>query len=184
MPYVFDIPRGRGYLDEDEARKCDNKLPPKPGLDELNANGLVLHILHARVAANDGHWHEFDQIFDPDNKTIELDVPDCYLDFLEEITVGPRICRYLTWLFCNGLGAALSDNLKWESELNGLTEPSADRFETSEPFFPQTLAVFVNGIKVNPEADDGFIILDDQTFEMKETLRPKDCVSVGYMSKT
>ena len=21
MPYVFDIPRGRGYLDEDEARK-------------------------------------------------------------------------------------------------------------------------------------------------------------------
>lgn len=175
MPYSFPIPRGRGYIVKDEEKKCRDAGP------ELWARDVILHILHARVAASDGQTHEFDTIYDRDHNYIELDIPDCYLDFLETIEVGPRIQRYLRWLL-GIVGGAVAENLVW-NVMEELTEVvPGNTYRTPYSFFEDSLVVFLNGVRLERTNEDGYDILDNQTFKLRETYPvPRHRISVGYM---
>ena len=180
MPYAFPTPRPRGFQPDGSSseRKCERE-PVFDGPD-FEVNDLVLHALIGRVTANNNHVHEFETLFDKDQKSIEIDVPSCFLDYLETIAVGPNICRYMRWLVCAAFGG-LADNLYWAS-LDELTEIITNkRYSTPHKFFPNTLAVFLNGKKVDRNAANGFTVIDDHTFELKETYDCSMKVSVGYM---
>jgi len=64
-----------------------------------------------------------------------------------------------------------------------LTELVAGKvYRTPDRFVPLSLTVMIRGLMVSKENDDGFDIIDDETFMMKETYtRPKDWMMVGYI---
>lgn len=179
MPYDFPIPRPRGCQPrrEDSNDKC---LKSMCNDEEFSVNDILLHALIGRVTASNDTVHEFETIYDPGLKAIELDIPSCYLDFLETIDVGPNIQRYLRWLIGVAFGG-ISNNLYWAAE-DELTEVAPGRWQTPHKFFPDTLAVFLNGKKVDKFRPNGFTIIDDRTFELKQDYNKCAMkVSVGYM---
>jgi len=178
MTYDFPIPAARGFRAQDGEHKCSVPAP----VEGLQANGLILYALLARVTANNGTVHEFETIYDQENQLLELDIPECYLDFLQNITVGPRISAYLQWLVGIGIGG-IANNLAWASTDELIELIAGKKYRTPEPFYEDTIAVFINGLRVERDAEDGFAVLDDLTFEMKETYPSGFRISAGYMKK-
>jgi hypothetical protein len=178
MPYNFPIPRRRGCepASEDSERKCASGC-----VDEFFVDDFILHALIGRVSANNGTVHEFETLYDPNLNAMETDIPSCYLDYLETIDVGPNIQRYLRWLIGIAFGS-LANNLYWAGE-DELVSLGSGQYQTPHDFYADTLAVFVNGKKVDRHRSNGFTVLSDNTFEMKKTY-PSSCamkISVGYM---
>lgn len=175
--YNFPIPHPRGFRAKDDKRKCET-----PSSDMFNVNDLILTILQARLTSNNGTVHEFETIYDADNRLIELDIPSCYLDYLETVQVGPNIKRYLRWLVGTATGA-VADNLVWASMEELIQIDPMKVFETPHEFYPNTLAVFINGNRVEQPNDDGWVLINDKTFELKEDYPDHFRVSVGYLRK-
>jgi hypothetical protein len=176
--YEFPIPRRRGCepASEDSEQKCSARCT-----NEFFVNDFILHALIGRVTANNGTVHEFETLYDPDMKAMEMDIPSCYLDYLETICVGPNIQRYLRWLVGLAFGG-VSNNLYWAGD-DELIDLGSDTWQTPHIFYEDTLAVFVNGKKVDKHRDNGFTVLSNSTFQMKKTY-PSSCamkISVGYM---
>ncbi len=76
-----------------------------------------------------------------------------------------------------------ADNLTWLNE-EDLTQIVANkRFQTPDAFYETTLVVFLNGVRVEQSNDDGYNIIDEDVFEMKETYPSHFRVSCGYVKK-
>jgi len=178
------VPPGRGFRDKANDKKCS--IAPKPEFPcyptGLKANGLILHALLGRVTSNNGTVHEIETMYDEDNQYLEIDVPDCYLDMLENISLGPNLCRYMRWLVCIGIGE-IANNLVWLDMVEMTELIPGKRYQTPDPFFEDTLAVFRNGKKVQKSDCDGFTIIDDTTFELNNTYPDTERFSVAYMKK-
>lgn len=64
-------------------------------------NDLLLHALFARLALSNNDTIEFETFYDRNTNTIELDIPNEALPFLDQITGmkrGPRFQEYINWL--------------------------------------------------------------------------------------
>jgi len=74
-------------------------------------------------------------------------------------------------------------NLKW-IQPSELIDLGGNQYQTPEKYHPGTLLVMYRGTPVAKEYDDGYMEIDDQTFQMKETfIDPLDWIMVGYLSK-
>jgi len=180
MAYNFPIPRSRGCKPEreDVERKCFAGCIDG---EDFIVNDVILHALIGRMTASNGTTQEFETIYDPNLKAMDIDIPSCYLDYIETISVGPNIQRYLRWLIGLAFGG-VSNNLYWAGE-DELVDLGSNKWQTPHRFFEDTLAVFINGKKVDRHRPNGFTIIDDETFELKKAY-PPGCpikVSVGYM---
>lgn len=80
--------------------------------------------------------------------------------------------------------AISAENVRW-IDRDDLTEVVPGlRFQTPHRFYEQTLGVFINGLRVELGNDDGYVIIDDQTIEMKESCPlPYMRVTVAYVIK-
>lgn len=179
MGYDFPIPRSRGCQPprEDSEKKCQVCT----GNGEFFVTDMILQALIGRMTANNGTTYEFETLYDPNLKAMEVDIPSCYLDYIETISVGPNIQRYLRWLIGIAFGS-LANNLYWAGE-GELINLGSDIYQTPHDFYADTLAVFVNGKKVDKNLDNGFVVLSDNTFQMKIS-HPEGCIekiTVGYM---
>jgi len=77
-----------------------------------------------------------------------------------------------------------ADNLKW-IQPSELTDLGGGQYQTPDKYHSGTLLVMYRGLPVARENDDGYIEIDDETFELKEPLtRPKDWIMVGYLVKS
>lgn len=180
MPsYDFPIPRSRGCgpIREDSDKKCRTGCI---GDEDFYITDMVLHALIGRITANNGTTHEFETLYDPELKAMEVDMPSCYMDYLETIEVGPNIQRYIRWLFGLAFGS-LANNLYWAGD-GELIDLGAGKFETPHEFFEDTLAVFINGKKLDKNLDNGFVVIDNKTFQLKKPGRGcREKVTAGYM---
>jgi hypothetical protein len=78
-----------------------------------------------------------------------------------------------------------AENLTWVGRADLVELVPGRRFQTPDHFYSATFTMFLNGVLVEKNNDDGYVIIDDQTFETKETyLLPRMRVSVGYVKKT
>lgn len=69
-------------------------------------------------------------------------------------------------------------------DMNQLTEMTTmKRFKTPHRFFEHTLIVFQNGLRVEKDNEDGWIIIDDETFELKENYPNNYRISCIYVKK-
>ena len=76
-----------------------------------------------------------------------------------------------------------AEAVRWVG-MDDLTELVAGkRFQTPEHYYEHTLVVFLNGVRVEQGNDDGYNVLDDETFEMKETYASYFRISCGYVMK-
>jgi hypothetical protein len=179
MSYDFPLPRPRGFQAEEDKRKCEENFPC--GGEEFKVNGMILYALLARMTSNNETVHEFETLYDPKCKLLEVDIPSCYLDYIETIKVGPNIKRYLRWLV--GIGVdSIAGSLVWR-DMGELVRLSPTRFQTPDRFVESSLAVFISGLKVERLNADGFVIIDDHTFELNSLCSPRHRVSVGYMKR-
>lgn len=64
--------------------------------------------------------------------------------------------------------------------LQGAIDGSNRVFKTSLPFDLDSLQVYCNGLNKLPDLDDGFEVLDSQTFRMREAREDGDTVSATY----
>lgn len=91
------------------ARGCRvfTKIIPKPSppcpceQPKTRANDIFVHALFARLALSDNSTIEFSTVYDQSTNTIELDIPDAALPYLDQITGiqrGPRFKQYVDWL--------------------------------------------------------------------------------------
>lgn len=77
-----------------------------------------------------------------------------------------------------------ADNLNWIGPSSLSIIIPYKRFRTPDHFYDNTLLVMRRGLPVAAENDDGYTIVDDETFEMKEPLSgPLDWIMVGYVKK-
>jgi len=95
MGYNIPIPRSRGYNPAESEKKCEVNI----GGEDFFVSDVVLHALIGRMTAANNTTYEFGTLYDPVSKTIEADIPSCYLDYIETIQVGPNIQRYMQWLY-------------------------------------------------------------------------------------
>ena len=101
------------------------------------------------------------------------------------------------WQFCDlidiinenqvgdtNVGGGTGVDLVWKGPAD-LTEIIPGRiFSTPEKFYEDTLAIAMRGLLISKDNDDGFIILDDQTFELKRPFsQARDWLMVGYVKK-
>lgn len=77
-----------------------------------------------------------------------------------------------------------ADLLRWVDR-GDLTEVVPGlRFRTPATFYEDTLAVFLDGVRVERSNLDGFVIIDDETFEMNQAyLYPEYRITAGYVQK-
>lgn len=64
-------------------------------------NDLFLHALFARLAFKNNENYEFKTRYNPATNIIELDIPDKYLEVLDQITGiqrGPNFQKFVSWL--------------------------------------------------------------------------------------
>jgi len=92
-PYDIPVPRSRGYNPPESERKCTVASG-----EDFYVSDVVLHALIGRMTGANNTTYEFGTIYDPSTKFIEADIPSCYLDYIETITVGPNIQRYMQWI--------------------------------------------------------------------------------------
>jgi len=82
-------------------------------------------------------------------------------------------------------GGVLPADLVWKGPSDLTTIIAGKRYQTPDRFFEESLVVAIRGLIVADENVDGFTIIDDQTFEMKETYtKPKDWIMCGYVKKS
>jgi hypothetical protein len=179
MAYNFPIPRSRGCKTtrEDSENKCYTGCIDG---EEFNITSMILHALIGRMTASNGTTYEFETLYDPELKAMEIDIPSCYLDYIETISVGPNIQRYLQWLVGLAFGG-LANNLYWAGS-DELIDLGSGSYETPHRFYEDTLAVFINGKKLDKNLDNGFVVINDTTFQLKQP--GKGCnekITVGYM---
>ena len=177
--YDFPIPRSRGCQPtrEDSENKC--RVGCIDG-EEFNITSMILHALIGRMTASNGTTYEFETLYDPNLKAMEVDIPSCYLDYIETISVGPNIQRYLRWLIGLAFGG-VANNLYWAGE-GELVDLGSGSYETPHNFFEDTLAVFINGKKLDKNQPNGFTVTGDNTFQLKKPGRGcKEKITVGYM---
>lgn len=77
-----------------------------------------------------------------------------------------------------------AENLRWvgPDELNPVIP--GKRYKTPSKFYEDTLIVMFRGLPLSKNNDDGFIIIDDETFELKETYNgTRDWFMAGYIIK-
>lgn len=77
-------------------------LPPTPAQTNLDKEGIrdfFLYALFARIANRDNSTHEFCTRYNSNTNSIELEIDDETLQFLEQVTQGTNFKRYLSWLF-------------------------------------------------------------------------------------
>lgn len=68
---------------------------------DTRLNDLFLHALFARLAFKNNENYEFKTKYHPSTNTIELDIPDKYLDVLDQVTGiqrGPNFKRFMNWM--------------------------------------------------------------------------------------
>lgn len=176
--YQFPVPHSRGMPGNDKCPVNDQQA------EQFQVSDMILHILFARMTSNNGTVHEFETLYDPEMNAIEIDVPECYIDHIENVRVGPNIKRYLQWLVGAGMGA-VAGNLQW-LQMEDLIELNDTDYQTPDPFFEESLAVFLNGQKLEQSTDNGFIVLNNQTFRLKQNYPPERNmrVTVGYLIKS
>ena len=76
-----------------------------------------------------------------------------------------------------------ADNLVWVGP-SQLTDLGGNQYKTPDKYEPGTLLVMNRGLPLARENDDGYIEIDDETFEMKEALSNPDAwLMVGYLKK-
>jgi len=81
-------------------------------------------------------------------------------------------------------GGFTGANLVWVGPSELTTIIAGKRFQTPDKFYVDSLTVALRGLTLSQDNDDGFIILDDQTFELKQAYTsPGDWVMCGYMKK-
>lgn len=68
-------------------------------------------------------------------------------------------------------------------QMSELTLVAPKQYETPDHFYEHTLMVFVNGVRVEDDNDDGFTVIDDQTFEMTEAYPANTRISCHYVKK-
>lgn len=80
---------------------------------------------------------------------------------------------------------ATTDVLRWIDRGDLIEVVPGQRFRTPDHFYEDTLSVFISGVRVERNNDDGFVIVDDQTFQLNAVYPlPRFRVSVGYIKKT
>ena len=174
--YDFPLPPPRGFRTTDNEQKCSDLAIGTPN---NFINGLVLHALIARITATNGTTHEFETLYAPELKSIECDIPPCYLTELENITTGPKLRRYIRWLIGPVVGEMVATNLTWDS-LEDLTKLDDYTYQTTKKFYPDSLAIFLNGQRLEKN-NDGYEIIDDQTFKLKLNYPSNFFITVGYL---
>lgn len=68
---------------------------------DTRLNDLFLHALFARLAFKNNENYEFRTKYEPSTNIIELDIPDKYLDVLDQIIGiqrGPKFKTFINWL--------------------------------------------------------------------------------------
>lgn len=76
-----------------------------------------------------------------------------------------------------------AENLSWVGP-SELTNLGGGLFQTPDKFFEQTLLVMFRGLPLARENEDGYTIVDEQTFELKEPQSSAlDWYMVGYVKK-
>lgn len=77
-----------------------------------------------------------------------------------------------------------ADELQWVDRDDLVEVIPGLRYQTPHHFYEHTLCVFLNGVRVERNNDDGFFIVDDHTFEMRESLPlPRFRITVFYLKK-
>lgn len=89
MNYNIPIPRSRGTTTPQNY--TSQSIPQIPSIKDI-----ILHALIVRIAYTDNHNEEFYPKLN--NNTIELDIPQERLDKLQEISQGPKLTEFITWL--------------------------------------------------------------------------------------
>lgn len=95
MNYNFNLSksgvnRSRGFSVEQEI--VPQQITP-PGIRDF-----FLHALFARFAFKDNHTEEFKTNFNENSNRIELDIPDKYLSFIEQVGKDANFERFISWL--------------------------------------------------------------------------------------
>jgi len=76
-------------------------------------------------------------------------------------------------------------NLVWRGPTELVPVIPGKRYITPDKFQDETIVIAVRGLIVHRENEDGYVVIDDMTFEMKEwLLKPNDWVMCGYVIKT
>ena len=68
-------------------------------------------------------------------------------------------------------------------QMDELTPLGGNQYQTPDHFYEHTLLVFVNGLRVEEDNDDGFTVLNDYSFELKETYPANFRISCHYVKK-
>jgi hypothetical protein len=132
MPdYDFPVPRDRGIPAVNE---CDATDTGKCAKD------IIMHMLLARIASEDGTTTELSTIFNPLLNALEIDVPEDVLEAIENIGVGPNLQRFMTWIG----GTDSFDSIQFTT---GLANPAHSEGLIFWDNTSQTLAMY------NEEAD-------------------------------
>jgi hypothetical protein len=75
--------------------------PPNPNDELVFPSDFLLYALFARITLTNQKTIEFRSFYDPEERIIELDIPDEILDIFDELTgyeFGPKARAYLDWL--------------------------------------------------------------------------------------
>jgi len=92
MIYNIPVPRPRGHQNSDPLATWNSPV---------YMNDLFLHALFARLTLSNNENIEFRTVYDPSTNTIELDIPDNALPFLNQIAGiqrGERFKAFINWL--------------------------------------------------------------------------------------
>jgi hypothetical protein len=102
MPkYDFPVPSSRGMQDPVMAQDAVEGVCIDTGSEEgvlSNVRDLILHAAIARFAFIDDSNLEFLTRYDPVTETVDLDIDEELLDKLSQITIGPNLEKYFSWL--------------------------------------------------------------------------------------
>jgi len=75
-------------------------------------------------------------------------------------------------------------DLTWVGPAELIELVAGRRYQTPDRFVEGTLLVMHNGLPVHEDNDDGWTLINDQTFELKEPLiQPASWLMVGYIKK-
>lgn len=94
--YVVPLPHSRGKIRSADVVAAVEAPVIDASLTDIN--DMFLHVLFARIATSSGVNHEFGSSYSPEQNTLEIDVPDDILEFIENVEIRPKFQRYIAWL--------------------------------------------------------------------------------------
>ena len=99
--FTFKIPHSRGgKVFSAEAISAVDEAPLFiPPVSDIN--DMFLHVLFARIAASSGQVAEFGSRYNAEENSIEIDVPENILEFIESVEIKEKMARYIAWLTRN-----------------------------------------------------------------------------------